>query len=133
MSPRWNSRAFGFPALSVDLRRVDRFPAQRYRRSSGYLSFPRFRRSARSSPDLPRLRSPAFFTLELHYFGVLLRHSIGAIASLDRSCIECLRESLCENRCKNKKIGSCNAWTPLILLWLIFLDHILNYTYLRLT
>ena len=38
--------------------------------------------------DLPR------FILELHYYRVLLRRSIGCIAFLDLSFIECLHESL---------------------------------------
>src|SRR6218665_2211583 len=62
----------------------------RFRRSSGYLSFPRFRRSARSN------RSPASSISRVSrwsYCRVLLRHSIGAIAFLDLSCIECLHES----------------------------------------
>ena len=55
-SCRWNSRAF-----------VDRRPTSVSRA---------LHRSARSSLDLPRLRSPASFTLELHYYRVLPRHSI---------------------------------------------------------
>src|SRR6218665_2577348 len=55
----------GFPALSVDY--------------VASLEFPRFCRSARSSLDPPRLRSPASFKLELHYYRVLLRHSIESI------------------------------------------------------
>src|SRR6218665_3985460 len=55
----------GFSALSVDY--------------VASLEFPRFRRSARSSLDLPRLRSPASFTLELHYYRVLLCHSIESV------------------------------------------------------
>ena len=82
-------RSLDFPRfLSTYVVSLD-FP--RFRRSSGYLSFPRFLRSARSSLDLPRLRSPASFTLELYYYyRVLLRYSIGAIAFLDRSSLECL-------------------------------------------
>jgi len=93
-SPRWISRAFCWPSprrrntrafcitrafwisrASVDLRRVAGFPAL----SSivGPSQFPRFLRSARSSLDLPRLRSPAF-----HAGATLLSsHSIGAIVS----------------------------------------------------
>jgi len=57
----------------------------RFRRSSGYLSFPRFRRSARSS------RSPASSISRVSrwsYYRVLLRQLIGAIAF----SIECLRK-----------------------------------------
>src|SRR6218665_870793 len=81
-SYRWISRAFWIPALSSTFVSLQVFP--RFRRSAGSsLDLPRI-----LPRDLPRLRFPASFTLE--FSCVLLRYSIGAIACLERSSLECL-------------------------------------------